>query len=152
MATITEKMTNVKALTYVLDNFGGVLPADVAEKLTKMAEQTAKHNSGKKSKSVSLTEGVADKVLALMVAGKAYQIADMVGFECFAKHPKTGEVYTPNQIAPVLTALVKDGLVEKNKVKGKMTYTLIVQGEVDPDEVVDDDDDQMTDWERNTMF
>lgn len=161
MATMNEKMTNVKALAYVLDNFGAVLPADVAEKLTKMQEQTAKHNTGKKSKTVSLTDGVAEKVLAMMVAGKAYQLADMVGFECFAKHPKTGKVYSPNQIAPVLTTLVNDGLVEKNKVKGKMTYTLIVQGEVNPeenadddnsDEDADDDNNQMTDWEANTMY
>lgn len=140
-----EKMTNVKALEFVLTNFGEAMPADIREKVEKMMAQTAKHNSTK-SKGVSLVDGVGDKVLAEMAHGVAYELADFVGMACFAEHPKTKVAYTPNQITPVLTGLVKAGQVVKEKVKGKMTYTLSEQ------DGVDDPDFQATDYELNTMF
>lgn len=140
-----DKMTNVKALNYVLTNCTNI-PADVREKLEKMMAQTAKHNTSKKSKGASLMDGVGAKVLAEMAHGVAYELSDFANMPCFAEHPKTKTAYTPNQIAPVLTGLVNAGQVVKAKVKGKMTYTL------SDEDGVDDPDFQATDYELNTMF
>lgn len=118
-----EKMTNVKALEFVLTTFGAEMPVDVREKLEKMQAQTAKHNASK-SKGVSLVDGMAEKVIAEMETGVSYEMGDFVKMSCFAEHPKTKVAYTPNQITPVLTKMFENGMIEKSKVKGKMCYTL----------------------------
>ena len=43
-----EKMTNVKALAYVVENFGADLPADVAEKLDKIKASFEKKSENRK--------------------------------------------------------------------------------------------------------
>ena len=43
-----EKMTNVKAINYVVENFGADLPADVAEKLAKIKASFEKKSENRK--------------------------------------------------------------------------------------------------------
>ena len=58
-----EKMTNVKALEYVMANCE--LPTDVAEKLGKMKEQFVKKNSADRKPTANQTENAGLKVAIL---------------------------------------------------------------------------------------
>jgi hypothetical protein len=64
-----EKMTNVKAIDYVLAN--AELPTDVKEKLEKMREQFVKKNSAERKPTATQTENAGLKVAILnaMVEG-----------------------------------------------------------------------------------
>lgn len=74
-----EKMTNVKALAYVLDNFE--LPTEVAEKLTKIKEQTASKNARKSDKPTAKQKANEDfktELFLEMELGHAYTIGEML--------------------------------------------------------------------------
>ena len=53
---MAEKMTNKKALAYVLENYD--LPTEVAEKVTKMVEQLDKKSSAERKPTARQTENV----------------------------------------------------------------------------------------------
>lgn len=73
-----EKMTNVKALAYVLANAD--LPTEVAEKLTKMKEQFEKKNSAEKKPTAQQVANAAIQTAILegMENGKRYTITELI--------------------------------------------------------------------------
>ena len=73
-----EKMTNVKALAYVLANAD--LPTDVKEKVEKMKAQFEKKNSAEKKPTANqvANKGIQDAILEGMENGKLYTITDMI--------------------------------------------------------------------------
>ena len=73
-----EKMTNVKALAYVLANAD--LPTEVAEKLTKMKEQFEKKNSAEKKPTAQQVANMAIQTAILegMESGKLYTITELI--------------------------------------------------------------------------
>ena len=73
-----EKMTNVKALAYVLANAD--LPPEVAEKLTKMKEQFEKKNSAEKKPTAQQVANMAIQTAILegMESGKLYTITELI--------------------------------------------------------------------------
>ncbi len=73
-----EKMTNVKALAYVLAN--AELPADVKAKVEKMKEQFEKKNSAEKKPTANqvANKGIQEAILEGMTEGKLYTITDMI--------------------------------------------------------------------------
>ena len=73
-----EKMTNVKALAYVLANAD--LPPEVAEKLTKMKEQFEKKNSAEKKPTAQQVANMAIQTAILegMENGKRYTITELI--------------------------------------------------------------------------
>lgn len=85
----TTKMTNARALTYVLENCS--VPADVGEKLTKMLEQTQKKNTAGR------------KPTAVQVANEEYKTAILEGME-------DGVLYTITDLMKEIPVISADGL------------------------------------------
>lgn len=73
-----EKITNVKALAYVLENCD--LTNEVREKIEKMKEQFEKKNSAEKKPTANqvANKGIQDAILEGMQNGKLYTITDMI--------------------------------------------------------------------------
>lgn len=125
MTMMTEKMTSVRALTYVLTSCD--LPADVAAKLTAMKEQLEKRShskSSKPSKQSIAAEGMRSDVLTVLgtltdAAGASDVLLAGVSAGLLAADTSLMKV------TAALTALVKAGTVQRDKVKGKMVYTLV---------------------------
>ena len=73
-----EKMTNVKALNYVLANCE--LTDEVREKVEKMKAQFEKKNSAEKGLTANqkANQGIVANILAEMEEGKLYTVTDMI--------------------------------------------------------------------------
>ena len=73
-----EKMTNVKALAYVLANVE--LPADVKAKVENMKAQFEKKNSAEKKPTANqvANQAIVECILAEMEVGVLYTITDMI--------------------------------------------------------------------------
>ena len=73
-----EKMTNVKALAYVLANVE--LPAEVKVKVENMKAQFEKKNSAEKKPTANqvANQAIVEGILAEMEEGKLYTITDMI--------------------------------------------------------------------------
>lgn len=73
-----EKMTNVKALNYVLANCE--LTDEVREKVEKMKAQFEKKNSAEKKPTANqvANQAIVEGILAEMEEGKLYTITDMM--------------------------------------------------------------------------
>ena len=80
MTNKTEKMTNRKALSYVLDNC--TVPADVAEKLTAMIAALDKKNASPKKLTAQQekNEGVKADLLAFLSdhEGEGFTVSDLL--------------------------------------------------------------------------
>lgn len=116
---MSNKMTNVKALTFALENYE--LPADVAERFTAMKasfEKQASRKSTAPTKAQKENAVLVGKILEAMKLGVQYGSADVAGLV-----PELADA-TPQKISPLMNALVKDGKVAVSKVKSKNVYTL----------------------------
>lgn len=106
----TNKMTQKMALNYVLDNF--TVPTDVQEKLISMIAAIDRKNasgSGKQTATQKANAELKDLILAEMENGKQYTITDMLkSFECLVDKD-----YTNQKISALMSAMVKEGLVER---------------------------------------
>lgn len=73
-----EKMTNVKALNYVLENAN--LPEEVKAKVEKMKEQFEKKNSAEKKPTANqvANQVIVEGILAEMEENVLYTITDMI--------------------------------------------------------------------------
>lgn len=73
-----EKMTNVKALNYVLENAN--LPEEVKAKVEKMKEQFEKKNSAEKKPTANqvANDTLKEAILSEMEEGRLYTISEMM--------------------------------------------------------------------------
>ena len=120
MVVIMEKMTNVKALEYVMANCE--LPTDVAEKLGKMKEQFVKKNSAERKPTATQVENADFKsaILDGMVEGKAYTIGELM-----KSIPAIADL-TNQRVSAIVRQLKEDGLVTREEVKRKAYFTKVV--------------------------
>ena len=84
----TEKMTNRKALTYVMENF--TLPTDVEEKLSAMLVALDKKSGGTRKPTANqiANEGLKEAILKVMEPNHLYRVkelAKLAGMESFSK-------------------------------------------------------------------
>lgn len=121
---MTNKMTNKKALTYVLENMAEI-PADVKEKLEGMVaalenkaastkrKPTAKQteNDGFKALILEFMRANPNRLLTCTEIGK--EIAELNGLN-------------NQRISALMRGLVDAGLVEKTTEKGKSLFSAIV--------------------------
>lgn len=108
-----EKMTQVKALNYVL-NMEVELPTDVKDKLMSMVETISKKNSkdGKPTANQLANEKLKDEILDFMEIGKSYTITDLL-----KKCPAVSEL-SNQKINSLVRQLKNDELVIREEVKG----------------------------------
>ena len=118
-----EKMTNVKALEYVMANCE--LPTDVAEKLGKMKEQFAKKNSAERKPTANQTENAGLKVAILggMATGKAYTITDLM--TCI---PELADL-SNQRVSAIVRQLKDEGCVTREEIKRKAYFSAVEGGE-----------------------
>lgn len=114
-----EKMTNVKALDYVLANCE--VSAEVREKLEKMKAQFVKKNSADRKPTATQTENAGLKVAIVnaMEVGKAYTITDLI-----KEVPAVAEL-SNQRVSALVRQLVADGSVVRTEEKRKAYFTKV---------------------------
>jgi len=119
--TKTEKMTNVKALAFVLENCE--LPTEIAEKITNIhasyvKKSTASATGERKPTATQVAnETLKEKILAEMKTETAYRVADILKtFRCV-------EGLSSSKVTAMLTQLVTANAVVRSVEKGKAYYT-----------------------------
>lgn len=113
------KMTNMKALEFVLTNYADTLPAEVAEKLSKMVEQVAKKNSAERKPTATQTanEGYKVAILTAMEEEKGYTISDLI-----KEVPAIAEL-SNQRVSAMVRQMVTDGLLTREEIKRKAYFT-----------------------------
>ena len=112
----TEKMTNAKALQFVLDNMDG-LPSDVREKIENIhASYMKKSSSAKPTKAQLEMQENMEMVLDLMELNKLYQCKDIV---------KLADLSSTQRASAIMNKLVAQGVVKKLTEKGNSYFQLV---------------------------
>lgn len=116
---MTEKMTNSKALAFVLGMEG--IPNDVREKLVNIKASIDKKNSAERKPTATQTENVGLKVAILegMESGKAYTIGDLM-----KEIPELADL-TNQRVSALVRQLKDDGLVTREEIKRKAYFTKV---------------------------
>ena len=120
---MTNKMTNRKALLFVLENYHADLPDDVREKLEGMAASLEKKSSNSSDKPTAKqveNAGLRDQILEFM-RSQPNQL-----FTCteIGKAIPALEGMNNQRISALMRALVSAELVEKTTVKGKSVFQI----------------------------
>jgi len=125
---MTDKMTNSKALAFVLGMEG--IPADVREKLVNIKASIDKKNSAERKPTATQTENVGLKsaILVGMESGKAYTIGDLM-----KAIPELADL-TNQRVSALVRQLKDDGLVVREEIKRKAYFTK-VEVETDTEDV-----------------
>lgn len=116
---MTEKMTNSKALAFVLGMEG--IPSDVREKLVNIKASIDKKNSAERKPTATQTENVGLKsaILVGMESGKAYTIGDLM-----KAIPELADL-TNQRVSALVRQLKDDGLVTREEIKRKAYFTKV---------------------------
>ena len=119
-----EKMTNAKALNYVIANCE--IPTDVKEKLEKMLEQVQKKSSADRKPTATQKENVDFKnaILGGMVPGTKYTISDLM-----KAVPEIAEL-SNQRVSAIVRQLKDDGLVIRTEEKRKAYFHLADEVEI----------------------
>ena len=114
-----EKMTNSKALAFVLAN--AELPTDVREKIENIKASIDKKNSAERKPTATQTENVGFKTAILngMESGKAYTIGDLM-----KAIPEIADL-TNQRVSAIVRQLKDDGLVIREEGKRKAYFTKV---------------------------
>lgn len=125
---MTDKMTNSKALAFVLGMEG--IPTDVREKLVNIKASIDKKNSAERKPTATQTENVGLKsaILVGMASGKAYTIGDLM-----KEIPALADL-TNQRVSALVRQLKDEGLVTREEIKRKAYFTK-VEVETETDEV-----------------
>ena len=127
MAT-TNKMTKATAFAIALElveNSALENKAEVAAKISKEIENIQKKNgstSGKPTKAQIENAAVAHEMVEWMESGTAYSITEL------SKNCPAVLGFNPQKIRPMLTTLIKEGVVERTEGKGgKPLFTKVAE-------------------------
>jgi len=107
------KMTQAKAIDFVLNTYGEVLPADVKGKIEEIGKALVKKANAPRAQSAEVKENakLRKAILDNMVEGKAYRINDLI-----AAVPELATAST-HKVSALLTPMKRDGLVIREEVK-----------------------------------
>lgn len=112
---IMEKMTNKKALEFVLNNC--IVPQEVSEKLEKMIEQLDKKSSAPKKPTKTQVENEGYMTLIMEALTEEGQTVS----ELMKKIPEF-EDFSNQKVAALVKKLVDAGKIEKVVVKGRSYF------------------------------
>lgn len=121
-----EKMTNSKALAFVLANCE--IPADVKEKLENIKASIDKKNSAERKPTATQTENVGFKsaiVDYLATCDKAQTIGDIM------KGCAEVSDLTNQRVSAIVRQLKDDGIVVREEIKRKAYFSLADTNEVE---------------------
>ena len=113
-----EKMTNVKAINYVLGNCE--IPADVKEKLEKMREQFVKKNSAERKPTANQVEnqGYKADILAYLGTVENATITDLM-----KAIPSLAEL-SNQRVSAIVRQLKDSGEVVREEIKRKAYFSI----------------------------
>jgi hypothetical protein len=115
-----EKITNVKALEYVIENFEADLPADVFEKLGKIKASFEKKSENRKATATQTENiGFKENILAVLADGGSYTVTEIQG-----KDTALGAL-SNQRVSALLRQLIDDGKVEKTVDKKKSYFKAV---------------------------
>lgn len=120
-----EKMTNVKALDYVLANCA--ITDEVKEKLMKMREQFVKKNSAERKPTATQTEnaGLKTAIVEGMEAGKQYTITDLM-----KSIPALADL-SNQRVSAIVRQLKDEGTLVREEIKRKAYFSLAPIDEIE---------------------
>ena len=125
-----DKMTNVKALVYVLDN--ATLPADVTEKLKALKASLEKKSANRKqTKTQVANDAFKAKVYDFLTTVDRATIADVCANVVGLKDA------TPQKVSSLLKPFVDSGEVIRTKDKKVTYYSVVKDSDEESDEVED---------------
>ena len=117
---MNEKMTYVRALSYVLDNYND-LPADVVEKLEALHTQTEKRHSsdGKPTKKQEENTELANQLYELMLMeGGNHTVSEWIA----VSNSETVRSLTNQKVSALMRILEREGKVVKTSEKRKSYF------------------------------
>lgn len=120
--TIIEKMTNKKALNYVLANYD--IPAEVAEKLEGMIAQLEKRATAERKPSARQLENekLKQSILDAMEVNRLYSVGEMI--KEFTFFPID---ITQQRVTALMSQLVVDHKVIREVNKRKVYYKVVAE-------------------------
>ena len=124
-----EKMTNVKAINYVLGNCE--IPADVKEKLEKMREQFVKKNGAERKPTANQVEnqGLKADILAYLATVDKATITDLM------KNVASLADLSNQRVSAIVRQLKDNGEVVREEIKRKAYFSIpTAEEEVEIDE------------------
>ena len=113
-------MTNRKALQYVLDNFGDVMPTEVTDKVKAMAaslDKKAENPNRKPTERQKENAGLQTAILDYLRETGEH----MTCTEVIKNVPEVADM-SNQRVTALLKALVASGTVQKETVKGKSVF------------------------------
>ena len=114
-----EKITNVVAIGYVVENFGKDIPADILAKLEKIKESYAKKSASKKPTATQeANEALKEVVLSVLTTEGATVSEILKKDEAFAD-------ISNQKMSALLKQLVDAGKVVKTIDKKKALFSLV---------------------------
>ena len=110
---MAEKMTQGKAIEYILATYGEQLPADVKGKIEDIGKSLEKKAKAERAPSpeVKANAKLREAILATMEPDKLYSIKDLI-----ATVPGL-ETASPHKVTALLTPMKVDGLVVREEIK-----------------------------------
>ena len=122
MANKIEKMTNVKALDYVLANCE--LTDEVREKVERIKASYEKKSAttGERKPTAKQKENeiIKQALYEAMEDDKAYRVGDMV-----KEFTHIEGLTSASKVTAMMTQMVADGTVTRSEIKGKAYYTKV---------------------------
>lgn len=118
MANKIEKMTNRKALEYIKDTYGEVLPAEVVEKVEGMIAQLVKKSTAdrKPTKAQQENEQYIAMLTEFMADGTDHSIAECIkGIPAFAD-------FNTSKVSALMKKLKDAEIVERIEIKGRAYF------------------------------
>ena len=107
------KMTQAKAIEFVLATYGEVLPADVKGKIEEIGKALVKKANAPRAQSAEVKENakLRKAILDTMVVGQRYRISDLI-----SKVPGL-ETASTHKVSALLTPLKNNGSIVREEVK-----------------------------------
>lgn len=120
MANKMDKMTNGKALAYVLENCD--LPADVKERISAIKEQTDKKNASKSKQSKELAEKNAQYCDMIM---EILSDTPMTCTQIISAIPLFKDIpFTTSKVSSLMKILIERGDAKNVRVKGSSCFVV----------------------------
>ena len=121
-----EKMTNVKALQYVVDNFKE-MPTDVAEKIGNILATYEKKSASSADRKPT-KEQIANAETGIAVAKWIMEnpTTQFTVTEILKTCPACADIPSTQKLTPILTKLVGENTIAKTTVKGRAYYHAMV--------------------------
>lgn len=119
----TDKMTNKKAIDYVLTTYGDSIPEDVKEKLVNMRTSLDKKSANRKASATSEeNKALGEKVVAILTGSEPKTISEILAAD------EDFRGLSNQKMTAVVRGLIAEGTVTKTK-DGKKSVFALADGE-----------------------